>query len=133
MGGLATITASSTNGWSHPVYSDNLPEALAGAGFEERNWPALLAECNQTVRYQYGLMGVACLLGVVPGICCCMCSETLQQSRMAKMCVKLNAGGTLPANVRVDYKCTESRPHFPPGGGLLTIDTYHNLTFSLRA
>ena len=78
-------------------------------------------------------MGVGCLLGVLPGMCCCFFSEPLQRSRMAKMCDRMNAGGTLPRNVRVDYKCAKKRHADESMGGVVTTNTYHNVTFSLRA
>ena len=90
--GLATISAYSEDGFTNPVYSAPLPAALAEAGCDQAKWQALLAECNQHVKFEWSLIGVGCLLGVLPGLCCFLCNMQNKgiASKMKAFCDKVN-------------------------------------------
>jgi hypothetical protein len=133
MAGLATISANSEEGFSDPVYSAPLPAALVEVGFDQAKWRALLAECNQHVKFEWGLIGVGCLLGVLPGMCCFLANmhQTGIASRMKPFCDRVNAEGVLlPANVRMEYAFVTEKKLVQAGGGQgATLESYHRLTF----
>ncbi|KAJ1470915.1 hypothetical protein T484DRAFT_1917051 [Baffinella frigidus] len=79
-------------------------------------------------------MGVGCLLGVLPGLCCFMCNMQNKgiASRMKAFCDKVNAEGLLlPASVRMEYEFFTQPTISGPKKGA-TLESYHKLTFHTR-
>eukprot|EP00405_Crypthecodinium_cohnii_P018763 CAMPEP_0206477700 /NCGR_PEP_ID=MMETSP0324_2-20121206/35575_1 /ASSEMBLY_ACC=CAM_ASM_000836 /TAXON_ID=2866 /ORGANISM="Crypthecodinium cohnii, Strain Seligo" /LENGTH=144 /DNA_ID=CAMNT_0053953787 /DNA_START=67 /DNA_END=501 /DNA_ORIENTATION=+ len=129
---ICTISANSSDGFSSPAYSTNLPPDLAASGIDSGKWKKLIEEANEAVKFRW------CPQCAIWAGCCFLpffCNQHNKNIRpyMEELCDRWNKG-ELPAGLHVKYEMvTEAQSVKASNGSAAgkgsTLETYHKIHF----